>query len=236
MDPMHPMSSFHGSPTLSILAFAATAAYLSAAGVAILILLSRRCRFAAKRVAMVAMGMAGAYLAAMAGVSLASDERTVEPGAAKYLCGIDCTLAYSVVGSRRAAAIGDAKPSRGAWEIVTLRVWFDPASAGDRSLTPGPRAVHLVDAEGRRFDPSVDGARALEAAEGTKTSLERALRPGESYTTTLVFDVPADVPGPVLQLFESSLAARLLIGHEGSPLHARTVFRLREDPSAGGES
>jgi hypothetical protein len=238
MQPLQPLIDIHGSAILSGLAFLGTAAFLSAAGLSILILLSRRSWFAAKRVARVAMGMGAAYAAALTGVSLASDGRTVEPGAERYVCEIGCHFAYSVVDVRRVASIGDAKPTRGAWAIVTLQVRFDPAtvpaSRGDAPLTPNPRVFRLVDAGGGRFDFSMDGALELTGAKRDQALLVRELRPGESHRVTLVFDVPPRMADPVLQLTESTSLTRLLIGHERSLLHARTVFRLRGDDLSTG--
>lgn len=235
MQPIQPLFIFYGSAILPMLAFLGTAAFLVVAGLTLLILLSRGSRFAARRVAMVAMGMGAAYLAALAGFSLASRERVVEPGDAKHFCEIDCGLAYSVVGSRRLEAIGAARAMRGAWEIVTLRVSLDPSTASpDRAapITPKPRAARLA-AEGRLIAPSAEGSLALASVEGPQTPLTQPLRPGESYTTSLVFDVPAETADFVLHLTGSKLLARLLIGQEGSLLHARTVFRLRNHRSDG---
>ncbi|HEX8696414.1 MAG TPA: hypothetical protein VF746_28605 [Longimicrobium sp.] len=237
---MQPLFNFHGNAILSVLAFLGTAALLGAAGVAFVILLLRRSSFAARRVLLAGGAVAAAYLAALTGFSLASRERVVEPGNAKYFCEIDCHLAYSVLGARREAALGAARPSRGAWEVVTLRVWFDPGTTSSRRggspLTPNPRDVRLVDAEGNRYAPSEEGLRALEASAGRQTPLAAPLRPGESYTTTLVFDVPPGVRSPGLLVTEADPVTRLLIGHERSLLHAKTVFRLRDAPLAGVRS
>jgi hypothetical protein len=237
---MQPLFNFHGSAMLSVLAFLGTAALLGAAGVAFVILLLRHHSFAARRVLLAGGAVAAAYLAALTGFSLASRDQVVEPGNAKYFCEIDCHLAYSVLGARREAVLGAARPSRGAWEVVTLRVWFDPATTsphrGGRPLTPSPREVHLVDAEGNRYAPSEAGLRALEASAGRQTPLTTPLRPGEAYTTTLVFDVPPGVRDPGLLVTEADLVTRLLIGHERSLLHAGTVFRLHGAPAAGGRS
>lgn len=237
---MQPLFNFHGSAMLSVLAFLGTAALLAAAGVACVILLLRHSSFAARRVVLAGGAVAAAYLAALTGFSLTSREQVVEPGNAKYFCEIDCHLAYSVVGARRAATLGDARPSRGAWEVVTLKVWFDPETTSprrdDRPLTPNPRQVHLVDEEGIRYAPSEEGLRALEAEAGHQTPLTTPLRPGEAYTTTLVFDVPPGVRGPELLVTEADPVTPLLIGHERSPLHAKTVFRLHDSPPAGVRS
>lgn len=237
---MEPLFNFNGSALLSVAAFLGTAGLLGVVGTAFVVLLSRGSGYAARWVAMGGAAIAGAYLAVLAGVSLASDERVVEVGGWKYFCEIDCHLAYSVVGTRRAETIGSARPSRGAWEMVTVRVWFDSsttsASRDDSPLHPNPRAVRLVDADGNRYAPSEAGLRALEAASGPQAPLTRPLRPGEEYTTTLVFDVPAGVRSPSLLLTESNPVTRLLIGHERSLLHAPTLFRLDGSTAlAGGD-
>ena len=235
---MQPLFNFTGSSApLSVLAFLGTGAVLAALGVACVVLLARRHGFAAWRVALAGGAVAAAYLAALAGFSLAGGARAVEPGNAKYFCEIDCHLAYSVLGSRRVAALGGARAD-GAFEVVTLKVWFDPrtisAHRGDAPLYPTPRSARLVDAAGRWYAPSADGLRALEAAQGAQTPLTRPLRPGESYTTSLVFQVPADVRAPELLLTESDPITHLLIGHENSFFHRPIPFRLADSSTTPG--
>ncbi|HSU13891.1 hypothetical protein [Longimicrobium sp.] len=229
---MQPLFNFVGSSApLSVLAFLGTAAALAALAVAAVILLARRNRFAAGRVAMAGGGIAAAYVAALAAFSLASGARQVEPGNAKYFCELDCHLAYAVVGSRRVGSLGGT-PADGAFEVVTLKVWFDPGTTsprrGDAPLTPNPRAARLVDAAGRSYAPSAEGLRALETEWGAQAPLSRALRPGESYTTSLVFEVPAAMRAPELLLTEADPVTRLLIGHENSFLHRPVPFRLAD--------
>jgi hypothetical protein len=228
---MQPLFNFQGNAALSILAFLGTVALLGALGLSFVILLARGNRFAARRVGLAGAGLAGAYVAALAAFSLASGAREVEPGNAKYFCEIDCHLAYSVVGARRAASLGGTR-AHGAFEVVTVKVWFDPsttsAQRGDAPLTPNPRLARLVDARGKTYAESAGGLRALEAAQGAQTPLSRALRPGESYTTSLVFEVPASVAAPELLLTENDPVTRLLIGHENSWLHHAIPFRLAD--------
>ena len=57
---------------------------------------------------------------------------------------------------------------------------------------------------------------------GVGMPLDTALRPGESYTTELVFDLPEGAREPVLLVIESSTATRFIVGHENSPLHGKT--------------
>ena len=231
---MQPAFNFQGSPApLSVLLFLSTGALLTALIVAAVVLLAKNNRFAARRVGLAAGVVAGAYLLVLVGASLASRPRVVEPGNAKYFCEIDCHLAYTVTGARRLQALGGARTA-GAFEVVTLKVWFDPGTTSarrDRSpLYPNPRAVRLIDAQGKAYEPSPPGQAALEAAEGRQVPLTEALRPGEAYTTSLVFEVPAGARAAELLLTESDPVTRLLIGHENSLLHHRVPFRLT-DPS-----
>lgn len=229
---MQPVFNFQGSSAiLSILAFALTGVAVFALAVACVVMLTRRNLFAASRLALVAGMVAGAYLLVLLGFSLAGRQRVVEPGNAKYFCEIDCHLAYSVVGSRRVPTLGPTR-ANGAFEVVTVRVWFDPHTIGyqrdDSPLFPNPRAVRLVDAAGHTYARSEAGQIALARVEGAQVPLAQSLRPGESYTTSLVFDVPADVRAPELLLTESDPVTHLLIGHENSLLHRRIPFRLAD--------
>jgi hypothetical protein len=87
----------------------------------------------------------------------------------------------------------------------------------------------VLDAEGRRYDPSAAGAQALEDAEGGpghSTPLSARLTPGESYETEFVFDLPAGVRSPRLFVGDPEGVERLLIGHENSLLHRKVFFAL----------
>jgi len=68
--------------------------------------------------------------------------------------------------------------------------------------------------------------RALLATDAQGTALETPLRPGESYETTLAFDVPERIEGARLELTEGGVVPRFMIGHERSPFHAKTLFAL----------
>jgi hypothetical protein len=221
---------------ISVLAFLGTGAVLACLAIAFVVLAAARNWFAAKRVAAIGGALGAGYLAVLAGMSLASRTQVVQPGDAKYFCEIDCHLAYSVVGARRVDALGSARP-RGAFEVVTLKVWFDPGTTsshrGDAPLTPNPRFVRLVDARGAKIGPSPEGTAGLASTQGAQTPLTTALRPGESYTTSLVFDVPRGDRADRLLLTEDDPVTALLIGHENSLLHPKVVFRLTDAPAAG---
>jgi len=165
-------------------------------------------------------------LLAFLGAALLSRDRTLEPGERKYFCEMDCHLAYSVAAAP--AAIGNHR-------TVTVRTWFDPDTIssfrGNGPLTPNPRVVYLVDEAGRRIEPSPLPA---PAALGGSTPLTRELRPGESYTTTFVFEVPPGFSRPRLFLGDAAGPENLLIGHENSPFHGKVYFRLDSGLASGG--
>ncbi|HEY7193483.1 MAG TPA: hypothetical protein VH439_07050 [Gemmatimonadales bacterium] len=155
----------------------------------------------------------GLYLLLFVGASLFSHNRVLAPGEEKHICEIDCHLAYSVVGSK-AESLADGHVR----QTVTVKVRFDEETISARRsrsapLTPNSRYVALVDAQGHKYPGSVDG-------------LRRPLVPGESYTTDLVFDVPAGAQGLRLVLRNNDPETTFIIAHENSLLHGQTTFAL----------
>jgi len=67
--------------------------------------------------------------------------------------------------------------------------------------------------------------RALVPSGRTSIPLTTSLRPGESYETLLVFDLPNSAPSPRLYVGVHGIEA-FLIGHEDSPLHKKIWFRI----------
>lgn len=159
------------------------------------------------------VGGAGGYVLLLVGGSLASHGRVLAVGEEKHICEVDCHLAYSV-----AAAKAESVGAGLVRHMITVKVRFDEATISPRrsqtaTLTPNSRYVALVDAQGKEYRGSTDG-------------LRRALAPGESYTTDISFDVPADAGDVRLVLRNADPETRVLIGHENSILHAKTTFRL----------
>ena len=221
---MQPMFNFDVSAPLSVLAFVATAALVLAAAGTALFLRARGNPYAARRVLRAAMGVGGVYGAALVGFSAGSREHRLGPGGRKYFCELDCHLAYSVLRTAREAATGGAR------QTVDLRVWFDPATTasgrGDGLLYPNPRSIVLVDRDGRRYAPAAQPGTLTAAGEETWAPLTHPLRPGQSYLTRLVFDLPRDAHPDRLLLVEADPLTYLLIGHENSLFHAQTAFEL----------
>ena len=170
----------------------------------------------------------------LCGTSLLSREKLLPPGGWKYFCEIDCHIAYSVTGVQTASALGQElqqTATHGKFVVVRLKTWFDEHSIsrhrGNGPLTPNARRVLLVDDAGRTFYPSTEGAGALRLESHAETQLSQPLRPGESYITTLVFDVARDSRGLRLLVKDADWISRLLIGHENSPLHGTFTWGWR---------
>ena len=226
------MSAFmpHFAPIV-VLLFLGTVFVL---GISLLVLFYgavRRSAFFAKLGAGAAVTIAAGYFLLLGGVSLASSEQTLPPDGWKYFCEIDCHLAYSLVGAQTAAALGpelQQTSAHGKFVVLRVKTWFDErtisAHRGNGPLTPNRRRVLLVDDTGRSYEPSPEGQFALARSGNRSTAMAQPLRPGESYATDLVFDVPKQARGLRLLLTEDDPETRFVIGHENSLLHKKIYF------------
>jgi hypothetical protein len=165
----------------------------------------------------------GVYLAAMLIFSFASRENVLARGQEKHFCELDCHLAYSIVNATQAKTFGDGAnqlTARGQFTIVTIKTRFDENTVGPRRgnglLYPNGRAVLLIDQQGNRYSPlSVAG-----------TPLTNPVRPAESYTTDIAFDLPVDAKPSTVLISEDAFETRFVIGHENSLLHKKTRFQV----------
>ena len=187
-------------------------------------------KFAASGAALTALG----YAVVLFGIALASSNKTLPPGDWKYFCESDCHIAYSIDSMQEAAMLGpetELITARGRFIVVRLKTWFDEnsiaPSRGNFPLTPDSRFVKLIDDRGRQYLPAREASAVLP---GTSAPLDTPLRPGESYFTTLVFDVPADARNLRLLISDVDRVSRLLVDHENSPLHGKIYLAL--NPSA----
>jgi hypothetical protein len=176
-------------------------------------------RFALLAIAVIA----AAYLAVMLGFSWASHEQVLARGQEKHFCELDCHLAYSVINTRQTKTIGDAPnqlTARDQFTVITIKTRFDETTIapgrGGALLYPNSRAVTLVDDRGNRYAPSAQSG----------TPFTSPLHPGESYTTEVVFDLPAAVKPVTLLIKEGDWVTHLVIGHENSPLHKQAKFQI----------
>jgi len=173
------------------------------------------------------------YTSVLLGLSLASRDIEITPGAWKYFCELDCHIAYAIGGMHVVTSVGPEMQSVSAnarFAIVQIKTWFDPATIspqrGDGPLTPNRRAITLVDDRARKFVPSAKGDPVLAAARLHSTPLHTSLRPGESYVSYVVFEIPEDATGLKLLLTSSDAEGVLLWGDENSPLHRKAYFVL----------
>jgi hypothetical protein len=223
------MSEFtpHFAPIV-VLLFLGTALLL---GVSFLVLFygaARRSSFFAKLGGSAVLTIAAGYFLLLGSVSFASSEKVLPPGGWKYFCEIDCHIAYSVAGAQTAVALGpemQQMSARGKFVVVRMKTWFDEhtisAHRGNGPLTPNARKVVLIDDTGRRFARSFESQVAFARLGNSSTPITKPLRPGESYTTDFVFDVPKDARGLRLLITEDDPETRLVIGHENSLLHKK---------------
>lgn len=180
----------------------------------------------------------GLYLAVLLIFSFASSEKVLARGEEKYFCEIDCHLAYSISDvqmPKDLAEVGVKAAPReldtaGFFWVVTIKTRFDEktigANRGDGLLYPNPRAVSVVDENGKEYLPSPLAQRALEKSNAAGTAMTIPLRPGESYSSTFIFDLPLDVKKPTLLIREADWVTHLMIGHENAPLHKKTRFQI----------
>ena len=188
------------------------------------------------RAKIVLLGMlivAGVYLAAILIFSLTSHEKVLARGEEKHFCEIDCHLAYSIVNTRQSKTLGDPpnqETAQGVYTIITIKTRFDETTIspqrGTGLLYPNSRVLTVNDERGNRYAPAAGDKRAFSTLQTSSTPMDTPLRPGESYTTSVIFDLPADVKTATLLINEGEWETHLVIGHENSPLHHKTRFQL----------
>lgn len=216
-----------------VLSLLGAALLLVAMGCVVLYALAKRKGELARKVLFVSAALVAAYVSALTVFSILSEEKIIARGEEKYFCEIDCHLAYSVLGVRRAKTLGGTAwqaNAEGEFYVVTVQTRFDANTItprrGDFPLKPNPREATVFDERGRSYGISSEGRRALELSGEAGRPLSTPLRPGESYATELVFDLPPDAERPVLLINESLPPTRFIIGHENSFLHKKTKFAL----------
>jgi hypothetical protein len=158
------------------------------------------------------------------GFSLFSTERTLPLGEAKEFCGfyLDCHMHTAVTNVRRMKTIGN-KTANGEFYIVRVKVF---SNAKQARLGLSNVDAHVVDARGRSYSRALDAEGEL----GEQPPFDREILPVESFEKEIVFDLPAEVQLPRLDIREGNgidLAIEAaLIGDEDSILHRRNYFSL----------
>jgi hypothetical protein len=214
-----PSSNMNFPAPLAVLAFlGASVGLVLALAAAAIAWFARKPKFA--RACLLILG-AGAtlYAALLFTFSLASRPHILTRSQEKYFCEIDCHLAYSLLDVKTESAAGLTL------YLVSIRTRFDetttsPTRPKDAPLTPSPRTVLLIDdSSGGQYRPvTMQG-----------TPLETPLKPSDSYTTQLAFEVPPTAKAKNLRLLITTTPAwpdRVVIGDENSLLHHKTYFAL----------
>jgi hypothetical protein len=169
------------------------------------------------------------YSFVLAAFSYTSYDRTAKRGDEKYFCEMDCHIAYSVQNVERTKSIG-ATSAQGEFVIVTLRSHFDERTIapwrGDSPLRPDPVSLELIDANASSYPVSTAGQSAWDSMHRQPHSLRDPLRPGESFETAWVFDVPSDAQSVRLLPEVRGFPTFLLIGDETTPRHGKTYLAL----------
>lgn len=211
--PTHIASNMNFPAPLAVLGFlAAIVGLFFAVAAALIFWFARKPKFA-RITAIVAGAAALIYLALLLSFSAASRETALAHGQEKYFCEIDCHLAYSVL---------DARTQPDGHLVITVRTRFDetttsPNRPKDAPLTPSAREARLTDSAGREYAPVSTAG----------TPLLTPLKPADSYTTQLEFDLPKDATGLRLLIeTKPQWPDNLVIGDENSLLHKKTYFAL----------
>lgn len=221
---------------LVVLSFLFSGVVLGCAGLAFVAAFAAGRRNLAMRILGGAALFAGVYGGALITFSATSSEQLLSAGQTKYFCEIDCHVAYSVTGVTTAKTLGEgasAATANGLFYVVTLRSWFDEETTSarrpkDMPLWPNPRTIHAFDDSGRRYATSLAGQKAIV---GSTVPVTHQLQPGESYETTLVFDLPEGAQRPRLLMADWDPISTFLIGHENSFRHKKTYFALEPSTS-----
>ena len=212
----HIASNMNFPAQLAVLAFLAAAAGLVFGLLTILVAWFFRKPKLTRGTAKLLAAGAAVYFVLLFGFSLASHTQILARGQEKYFCEIDCHLAYSILDVQ-------TQPAGAATRyVITIRTRFDetttsPSRPKDVPLTPGPRTIFLIDGSGQRYAPS----------ETHGTPLLTPLKPGDAYTTRLVFEVPQKT-GEMRLLLATAPAwpDHFVVGDENSLLHEKSYFAL----------
>jgi len=172
------------------------------------------------------------YAVMLIGFSLFSKERVLALNEPKEFCGfyLDCHMHTAVTGVRTTKRIGE-RTAKGEFYIVRVKVFSNAKQA-----TLG---LHMVDAKvidekKRAYDRDL----AAEANLGEQPPFDHKISPVESLEKEIVFDLPADVRNPRLDLRDGygidHLIEVVLIDDEDSIFHKRNYFNISEQQNVAG--
>jgi Domain of unknown function (DUF4352) len=185
---------------------------------------------AARYIALLAGAWIAAYATVLVVTSFASRERLLTVGEAKRFCGfyLDCHMGVAVERVDTTSSMGppgEEMRAGGTFYVVTLRVSSDARRAALHLDKP---RVEIVDAEGFRYERSLEAERTLASAQ--LADLEQPVNAGESFSRVVVIDVPHGARNPRLHVTMGGPLDRavelVLIGDEDALFHAPTLHAL----------
>jgi hypothetical protein len=166
------------------------------------------------------------YFVMLLGFSIFSGEQTLPVGAAKQYCGfyLDCHMHTAVTDVRTARSIGN-KIANGEFYIVKVKVFSDARRATLGLLTVD---ANVIDDSGNKYYRDEQAEDQLPR----QPRFEKKVSPLESFEKEIVFDLPADLSDPRLDMREGygidHAIEAVLIGDEDSFLHSRNYFALTD--------
>lgn len=180
-----------------------------------------------------------AYMAGVIATSAASTEQTLPAGDVKWFCGfyLDCHLGMSIDRTEKLSSIpalnGHARPN-GSFHVITVRLHNSARNPNIDMLLYRPRLT-IVDALGRRYERSPATENGLRVGNRPPPLAAETKVTHDPVTATLVFDLPADVREPRLEINEGWFVDRIielgLMGDENSLFHKRILFAIYDSAS-----
>jgi hypothetical protein len=158
------------------------------------------------------------------GFSFFSTETTLAANEPKDFCGfyLDCHMHTAVTGVRRTKTLGD-RVATGEFYTVTVKVFSNARAAELGLLTVD---AHVVGIDGRDYSRDTMAETQLPP----QPDFEQKIAPAESFEKDIVFDLPADVQNPRLDIREGygidHVIEAVLVGDEDSVFHRRNYFSL----------
>ncbi|NOT47907.1 MAG: hypothetical protein HOP17_09205, partial [Acidobacteria bacterium] len=166
------------------------------------------------------------------GSSLLSRETSLALNEPKEYCGFyfDCHMHAAVSDVQKTKTIGN-RTANGEFYIVKVKIFSDARKAKLGLITVD---AHVVDAINQPY------ARDMLAEDqiGDQPPFEKQISPDERFEKQIVFDLPAGVKEPRLDIKEGygidHAIEAVLIGDEDSILHKRNYFDISEQNALAG--
>ncbi len=108
-------------------------------------------------------------------------------------------LAFTVTGVKDYQSLGNSytrKDAQGVFKVVSLKI----ENTGKETKTIDSSMIKLRDSQGRTFERSIDGQTAKGLAQGQVDLFLQQVQPSLSVNGEIVFDIPKDAEGLVLEV------------------------------------